>query len=59
MYQELSTQHDYPVYKAIVDFANRDKGKFEAHFQLFVESVGEPEQGSPGAASQTLLTEVK
>ena len=45
MYQDLSTRHDWPVEKVIVDWPIRMK---ENSKRTSVESVGGPEQGYPG-----------
>ena len=46
MYQDLSTRHDWPVEKVIVDWPIRMK---ENSKRTSVESVGGPEQGYPVA----------
>ena len=40
VYQDLSTRHDWPVQKAIVDLPSQIERKFETPSRYFVESVG-------------------
>jgi len=54
----LSTSHDWLVKNAIVDLPNKMKGISKTLFQQFIESLGSQSKDI-GAASQTLLTEVK
>ena len=59
MYQDLSTRNDWLVKKAVqCRFANPDERKSETPFRYLVESVGS-QNTNLGAASQTLLTDVK
>ena len=59
MYQDSSTRHDWLVKNAVqCRFANQDERKIETLFRYLVESVGS-ENKNLGAASQTLLTDVK
>ena len=46
MYQDLSTHHDWPVEKVVVDLLIRMRGNSK---RTSVESVGGPEQGYPVA----------
>ena len=59
MYQDSSTRHDWLVKNAVqCRFASQDERKIETLFRYLVESVGS-ENKNLGAASQTLLTDVK
>ena len=58
MYLDVSTCHDWPVKKAIVDLLMRLKGNSKCISGNLLSPVGGPEQGFR-AASQTLLTGVK
>ena len=39
MYQDLSTGHDWPVKKVIVQLVYKVDIKFEVHFWKFIESI--------------------
>ena len=58
MYQDLSTRHDWPVKKDMLDLPIRMKGNSK---RIFGDSLSQLEAQNKylGAASQTLLTEVK
>ena len=58
VYQDLSTRHDWPVKKDMLDLPIRMKGNSK---RIFGDSLSplEAQNKYLGAASQTLLTEVK
>ena len=58
MYQDLSTRHDWPVKKAIVDLPIRMKGNSKRISGFLLSPLG-AQKRDLGAASPTLLTEVK
>ena len=58
MYQDLSTRHDWPVKKAIVDLPIRLKGNSK-HTSGNLLSPSGAQNKDIGAASKTLLTGVK
>ena len=58
MYQDLSTCHDWPFEKAIVDLPIRKKGSFKRTSGNSLSPLG-GQNKAIDAASQTTLTEVK
>ena len=58
VYQDLSTRHDWTVKKAIIDWPIRMKGNLQ-HTSGNSFNVLGAQNKDLGAASQTLLTEVK
>ena len=58
MYQDLSTHHDWPVKKAIVDFPIKLKGNSTRTSGNLLSLLG-AQNKDVAAASQTLLTEVR
>ena len=58
MYQNLSTRHDWPVKKAIIDWPIRMKRNSKRTSGNWLSPLG-AQNINHGAASQTLLTEVK
>ena len=58
MYQHLSTCHDWPFEKDIVDLPIRMKGTFKRTSSNSLSPLG-GQKKDIGAASQTILTEVK
>ena len=58
MYQDLSTRHDWPAQKAIVDLPIRMKGNSKLISGNSLSPLG-AQNKDVGAGSQTLLTEVK
>ena len=58
MYQDLSTRHDWPVKKAIVDFPIKLKGNSKRTSGNLLSLLG-AQNKDVVAASQTLLTEVR
>ena len=58
MYQDLSSRHDWPVKKAIVILRVRMKGFSKRTSDNSLSPLGAQNEDI-GAASQTLLTEVK
>ena len=58
MYQDLSTRHDWPVKKAIVDLPIKMKGNSKRTSGNSLSPLG-AQTTRISVASQTLLTEVK
>ena len=58
LHQDLSTRHDWPLKKAIVDLPIRMKGNLTRTSDNSLNPVG-GQNKDIGAVSQTLLTEVK
>ena len=59
MYQDLSTPHDWPVKNAIVDLPIKMKRNWKRTSGNLLSPLGAQDKDIIGAASQTLLTEVK
>ena len=58
MYQDLRARHDWPVKNTIVEMPIKMKGNSECSSSNSLSPLGDQNKDL-GAASQTLLTEVK